>query len=165
MAAYARALALGTEPNLPANELGERVVNRTGRACILEDPSMPRMWAILGETVLRTVVGGPRVMSEQLRHIAALVRSGRGQVQVLPFSAGAHPFLDGKLKLMRFSDGPDEVYFEVLYTGSLNDNPATVRCYRDACDLARAAALSLRASLQLIELVAEEYEHAEQEHP
>ncbi|MDT0443594.1 helix-turn-helix transcriptional regulator [Streptomyces sp. DSM 41886] len=164
-AAYARSLALGTEPNVPAKELDERIVNRTGRARILEDPLKPRMWAILGESVLRTVVGGPDVMTAQLRHIAALVRSGRVQVQVLPFSAGAHPFLDGKLKLMRFSDGPDEVYFEVLYTGSLNDDPATVRRYRDAYDLARAAALSLEASLQLIESVAEEYEHAEQEHP
>lgn len=162
---YARAVNIGTEPHLQSAELDRRVVNRIGRARIFDGPSPPRMWVILGEGVLRTVVGGREVMAGQLRHIAALVRSGRVQVQVLPFSAGAHPFLSNMMTLMRFPDSPDAVYFEVLYTGALIDDPALVKRYRDAYDLARAAALPLEASLQLIESVAEDDEHAQQEHP
>ncbi|GAB2914884.1 helix-turn-helix domain-containing protein [Streptomyces mayteni] len=162
---YARAINLGAEPNIQAKELDQRVVNRIGRARIFDNPMKPRMWAILSEAVLRTVVGGPVVMAQQLRHIAGLIRSGRVQVQVLPFSAGAHPLTDNRLKLMRFPDGPEEAYFEVLYTGALTDEPALVRRYRQAYDLARAAALPLMASLELIESVAEEYENAVHKHP
>ncbi|MDT0322467.1 helix-turn-helix domain-containing protein [Streptomyces millisiae] len=162
---YARAITLGYEPNIAAKELDQRVVNRTGRARILDNPTKPRMWAILNEAVLRTVVGGPEVMARQLRHIAKLVHAGRVQVQVLPFSSGAHPFMNSKLKLMRFADSPDEAYFEVLYSGALTDEPTIVKRYQDAYDLARAAALPLTASLELIESVAEEYENAMQEHP
>ena len=113
--------------------------------------------------MLRTIVGDPQVMAEQLRHIAGLVRSGRVQVQVLPFSSGAHPLMRNMMSLMRFDDGPDEAYFEVLYTGALTDDPALVQRCRRAYDLARAAALPLQASLQLIESVAEEYDYAQQE--
>lgn len=119
----------------------------------------------LDEAVLRTVAGGPTVMAGQLRHVAALIRSGRVQVQVLPFSSGAHPFLANNLQLMRFAEGPDEAYFEVLYTGALTDDPVMVRRYREAYDLARAAALPLMASLELIESVAKEYDNVEQAHP
>ncbi|MGP3971875.1 helix-turn-helix domain-containing protein [Streptomyces sp. 6N223] len=163
---YARAINLGAEPNLSAEELDQWVVNRLSRARILEDPKKPRMWAILGENVLRTVVGGSEAMAVQLRHIAALIRSGRVQVQVLPFAMGAHPFMGTNLKLMRFADEPGQAYVQALYTGLLVDDPATVGRFRDAYDLARAAALPLKASLELIESVAEEYEkNAEQEHP
>ncbi|TDC23935.1 XRE family transcriptional regulator [Streptomyces sp. 8K308] len=162
---YARAINVGTEPNIQATELDQRVVNRINRAKIFDDPKTPRMWAILNEAVLRTVVGGPKVMAGQLRHIAKLIRSGRVQVQVLPFAAGAHPLTDNSLRLMRFPDAPDEAYLEVLYAGALTDEPAFVRRYREAYDLARAAALPLVASLELIESMAEEYENAMQEHP
>ncbi len=161
---YSRAIYLGTNPAIAVEELDRQVVNRRRRARILEAPLVPRIWVILNETVLRTVVGGPDVMAEQLCHVAALVRSGRVQVQVLPFTAGAHPMMHNLMKLMRFADGPDEAYFEVLYTGALIDDPALVQRYRNAYDLARAAALPLQASLQLIESVAEDYEHAQQEH-
>ncbi|WP_237320323.1 helix-turn-helix transcriptional regulator [Streptomyces sp. JJ36] len=160
-AAYARAVYLGTEPDISAEELDRHVVNRCGRARLLSEQSSPRVWMILGEGVLRTVVGGPRTMAEQLRHIAGLMRSGRVQVQVLPFAHGAHPLMRNMVKLMRFPDSPEQVYFEVLYTGALIDDPVLVRRYRDAYDLARAAALPLSASLELIESAAEEYENGQ----
>jgi transcriptional regulator with XRE-family HTH domain len=164
-AAYTRAVYLGTDPAIGAEELELHVRSRLGRARVFEGPSKPRMWAILGEAVLRTAVGGPAVMAEQLRHIAALVRLGLVQVQVLPFSSGAHPLLSNMITLMSFADEPDQVYSEVLHSGALTEEPALVKRYRQAYDLARAAALSLEASLHLIESVAEEFEHAQQEQP
>ncbi|HWM37292.1 MAG TPA: Scr1 family TA system antitoxin-like transcriptional regulator, partial [Streptomyces sp.] len=64
--AYARAVFQATEPYLPAEVIDKRVVNRRGRARILDDPTGPRVWAILSENVIRTVVGGPAAMAEQL---------------------------------------------------------------------------------------------------
>ncbi|UIX32546.1 helix-turn-helix domain-containing protein [Streptomyces sp. GQFP] len=121
--AYARAVLKVAKPNSTAAELDKKVVNRLERARILEIPETPTVWMILAENVIRTMVGGPAVMAEQLRHMVELGRSGRVMVQVVPFSAGAHPVMDSNLKLMRFADAPDMAYVESLHTGSLTDEP------------------------------------------
>ncbi|MEK8144407.1 Scr1 family TA system antitoxin-like transcriptional regulator [Streptomyces sp. M10(2022)] len=98
-------------------------------------------------------------MAEQLRHITALGRSGV-LIQVLPHSVGAHATMNSMVSLMRFTDAPDLTYVEGLHTGVLTDDPPLVRRYRDAYDLARAAALPPEVSLDLLESVAEDYDHA-----
>ncbi|MFF7314463.1 Scr1 family TA system antitoxin-like transcriptional regulator [Streptomyces sp. NPDC008137] len=159
--AYARAVLKAAKPNNTAAELDEKVVNRVERARILENPTSPTVWMILGENAIRSVVGGPAVMAEQLRHIVKLARAGRIMVQVVPFSAGAHAAMSSMMKLMRFTDAPDMAYVEALHIGSLTDDPSLVRRYRDAYDLARAAALPPEASLDLIASVAKDYDNHE----
>ncbi|MDN3023606.1 helix-turn-helix transcriptional regulator [Streptomyces sp. S.PB5] len=164
--AYARAVFRGFRPHATADDVDKKVVNRLERARILEHPETPRVWAILHESVIRTLVGSPEVMTEQLRHIAQLGRSGRVLVQVVPFSAGIHATMNSMVSLMRFADAPDMAYVEALHTGSLTDEPSLVRRYRDAYDLTRAAALPPEASLDLIESVAEDYgNHERPPHP
>ncbi|GAA2238891.1 helix-turn-helix transcriptional regulator [Kitasatospora cystarginea] len=158
-AAYARSVFRGAQPNYAVADVDRCVVNRLERARILEDPGSPTVWAILNENVIRAVVGGPAVMAEQLHHISGLGRAGRILVQVVPHSVGAHATMGSMMSLMRFSDAPDAAYVEGLYTGSLIDDPALVQRYRDAYDLARAAALPPEASLDMLESVAEDYEH------
>jgi len=163
---YARAVLKVGKPNYTTADLDKKVVNRLERARILETPDSPTLWVILHETVTRTVVGGPTVMAEQLRHIAELGRVGRIMVQVVPFSVGAHAAMSSMVKLMRFADAPDMAYVEALNTGSLTDDPSLVRRYRDAYDLTRAAALPPEVSLDLIESVAEDYgNHERPPHP
>lgn len=162
---YARAVFRGFQPHNTTSSIDKRVVNRLERARILKNPDTPRVWVILNENVIRAQVGGPPVMTEQLRHIAHLGRSGRVLVQVLPHQAGAHATMNSMVSLMRFADAPDLAYVEGLHTGSLTDEPSLVRSYRDAYDLARAVSLSPEASLDLLDSVAEDYENARNPHP
>ncbi|WP_200804461.1 helix-turn-helix domain-containing protein [Actinacidiphila paucisporea] len=155
---YARALFEAQHANYVREEVDKLVVNRLVRARILSASNGPAVWVILSETVLRLVVGGPAVMAEQLRHIFELGRSGRVLVQVVPHSAGAHATMMSMMSLMCFEDEPDAAYVEGLYTGAFIDDPARVRAYRDAYDLAKAAGLSPEASLGVIESVAKEYD-------
>jgi transcriptional regulator with XRE-family HTH domain len=71
-------------------------------------------WAVLNEVVIRRSVGGSQVMSGQLAHIAAIAELPNVTVQVLPFSAGVHPAMEGPLNILGFPEphDPDVVYLE-----------------------------------------------------
>ncbi|MDH6123611.1 helix-turn-helix transcriptional regulator [Kitasatospora sp. GP82] len=156
---YAREIFRSWNPLRAASDIEELVRLRTARARILDGPTRPQFWAILGESILRRPVGGPAVMHGQLSHIAHLVHSRRVIVQVLPFSAGAHALLEGSLILLTFVDAPPVAYSEGPFWGQLLDDPAFVAKCSWSYDLVRAAALSPEASLALIESAAEDFAH------
>lgn len=157
--AYARAVFWAYQPTAVEQVIDELVTTRLERAQLLADPTVPRLWVVLDEAVLRRRVGGPEVMAEVLHHVAGLVRHHRVVAQVLPFSEGAHAALTGPLKLMAFPDAPPLAYLQGLGTGQLQDDPATVGRCELTYDLLVASAISPAASLALIESVAEEYDH------
>ncbi|MET8613448.1 helix-turn-helix domain-containing protein [Streptomyces misionensis] len=154
---YAQAMFLAGNP-LAADEYIESLVNaRVARTQVLKDAARPVYWALLHETALRITVGGPAVMARQLEHIAALARERKMVLQVLPFSAGAHPEMGKLMTLMEFEDAPPTVYTEGVSSGSLLDEPAVVKRKWSSYDLLRAAALSPEASLTLFDSAAEDY--------
>jgi transcriptional regulator with XRE-family HTH domain len=163
--AYASAIVHGWDPVLSDEKVKERVAARLARALIFANADNPHYWVILSESALRIPVGGPAVMAEQIRHLIEMVKRNRIILQVLPFSAGAHPGIQGALKLMKFDEDAPMAYLPGLETGTLVDDPAAVKRFTLAYDLLGAAALSPKASLTFIEAVAEEYEHGTQVRP
>ncbi|MFJ7270748.1 Scr1 family TA system antitoxin-like transcriptional regulator [Streptomyces sp. NPDC099050] len=159
--AYARAVFRAYQPTATESAIDELVEARLVRAALLAEPTTPLLWCVLDEAVLRRVIGSRTVMAESLHHLAALIRSHRIILQVLPFSAGAHAALGGPLKLMSFEDAPPLAYVTALGTSQLLDDPATVSHHTLTYDLLTASALSPRESLALIESVAEDYAHDE----
>ncbi|MCM2412587.1 helix-turn-helix transcriptional regulator [Streptomyces sp. RKAG290] len=157
--AYARAVFREGLPTATESTIDELVTTRLERGQLLADPTVPQLWVVLDEAVLRRRVGGPEVMAAALRHIAGLMTQHRVIVQVLLFSEGAHMALEGSLKLMAFPDAPPLAYLQGLGTGQLQDDPASVRQYELTYDLVVASAISPAASLALIESVAEDYVH------
>lgn len=156
-AAYARAVTTAMNPFAVDEFIEEKVAGRLERSQILKDAARPMYWAILHENALRIPVGGPATMAEQLKHVAALTRRRAAVVQVLPYTAGAYAVMTGDLRLMEFEDAPPTAYTEAVYSGNLLDDPAVVKRVRSAYDQLRAAALSPKASLALIESAAEDY--------
>ncbi|MGW0178493.1 helix-turn-helix domain-containing protein [Nocardia sp. NPDC003345] len=70
-------------------ELERRVQVRARRQHILTRTRQPTTASfVLHESVLRTVVGGRRVMATQLRHLADIGTLPNVEVQILPFDAG-----------------------------------------------------------------------------
>ncbi|MFG2627993.1 helix-turn-helix domain-containing protein [Streptomyces sp. NPDC048473] len=161
--AYARAVFRAYQPTAPEEEIDSLVAARLERGQLLDDPTTPMLWTVLDEAVLRRCSGGPAAMEEALRHIAALIRRHRIIVQVIPFSEGAHAAMDGGLKLMSFSDAPPLAYLDGLGSGQLLDEPGPVARYELTYDLLAASALSPELSLALIESVAEDYAHEDQQ--
>ncbi|WP_046501534.1 helix-turn-helix domain-containing protein [Streptomyces odonnellii] len=161
--AYARAVFRAYNPTATEEEIDELVKARLQRAKLLAHPTLPTVWVVLDEAALRRAVGGSAVMAEALRHITGLMRRHRIIVQVLSFGAGAHAAMGGALKLMEFDDAPRLAYLDGLASGQLLDDPAAVRRYVLAYDLLGASALSPEASLALMESVAEDYAHEDQQ--
>lgn len=163
--AYALAVIRGYDPVLADELVRERLEARLIRAKVFDNPRTPLYWAVVDEAMLRRPVGGPAVMAEQLRHLAAMIRRSRIIFQVLPYSAGAHAGMQGALKLMIFEDDAPLAYLPTVGSGTTVDDPAAIKRHSLAYDLLGAAALSPEASLSLIEAVAEEYEHGPQVRP
>ncbi|MEU3008182.1 helix-turn-helix transcriptional regulator [Streptomyces sp. NPDC007020] len=159
---YARALFEAYRPNYRREEIDKDVVSRIERARLLDGPMNPVVWSLLDEAVLRRQVGGPLVMAEQLRKVAAMAEAGRLRLHVLPFEAGAHSLQESLLTLMSFEDSAPVAYVEGFQTGNLMDDPRLVASSSAAYDLALGNALSHQESVARVRAAAEEHEHDHQ---
>ncbi|MGW7363600.1 helix-turn-helix domain-containing protein [Streptomyces sp. NPDC054841] len=155
--AYARAITRTATPFASQETVEDHVRGRMDRQRVLEDPARPVLWEIIHESALRTPMGGPETMCEQLVHIAERARSRSVVVQVLPFAAMNEAFIDSMISVLSFDDAPTVVYTEGAGSGRLIDDPVLVEHCQRSYDLARAAALSPMATLELLESVAEDY--------
>jgi hypothetical protein len=99
---YVRAVMAVAMRSDTGDEMVRQVAVRTERQKRLTAPDPSALWVVLGEVVLHRQVGGAEVMREQLAHIAEVVGRGTVTVQVLPYTAGAHPAILGSFTLMQF---------------------------------------------------------------
>lgn len=100
---YARAIALANQPESTVRDLDSYIALRSGRQERLATMDPPTTFhAVLNEAVLLRDVGGPDVMREQLAHIVELAKLPHVTVQILPFSAGAHPAMTAPFMMLGF---------------------------------------------------------------
>ncbi|MFH0519878.1 Scr1 family TA system antitoxin-like transcriptional regulator [Streptomyces sp. M41] len=159
---YAREVLGSGHPAKSDEKRDSLLATRLERARVLETFDSPEVTLLLGEAVLRQVIGGAQVMCEQLRHILELGEVRRIRVHVLPFAVGAHALLEGPLKLMRLAELPPVAYVEGLKSGRIWELQSTVRQLEDVYDHALGDALSHRESLALIRSIAEDYDYEAQ---
>lgn len=147
---YARALLASALPAMTEDAIEPRVRVRMERQRErLGGPSPVNLWAIIDESVIRRRVGGPDVMREQLEHLVEVARRPNITVQVLPYSAGAHPGVIGSFVVLRFADDPDVAYIEGV-AGDVYAEGADVERFTLAFDGLRAAAASPGDSLDIL---------------
>ena len=156
--AYMRALmAVGRPSDLP-EEIARRVELRIARQARLtaEDPLY--LSAIVDESTLRRVVGGPKVMREQLAHLHDAMQLPNVNLQVLPFDAGEHAVMGGPAVLVELPEasGLDVVFFEGVAGEYYEEQPAEVAYYRRVFERLSASALSRNATADLIAGVRDE---------
>ena len=152
---YARAAIAGTAPGLHLTEVERRMEARLARqkALFTDRDTPPAVHVLLDESVIRRQVGGPAAMREQLAKLADVAQWPTVTLQVLPFSAGTHPGLDGEFVIIDFPDPDDDpfVYEEGLFGDIYIETPEEIARYRLAFEHAAAdAALTPANSLALI---------------
>jgi hypothetical protein len=92
---------------------------RTTRQQRLTGEAPMALRAILSEAVLRREVGGPDVMREQVTRLRDATSQPNITVQILPFSAGAHPGMTGPFTMLRFAERAMNMVYVELRGGAV----------------------------------------------
>ena len=158
VANYTRAIHQVGIPRFDDAMIEERVSERGTRQEIFERPEPPKVELVLDEAVLRRPIGGPSVMDEQLARIAELAGHPAVTVQILPYSAGAHPALESDFVILDFGDRAHRVvYVEGLVGQIYMERAQDVERYELVFDRLRTMASSAPDSVKLIREVRETY--------
>jgi transcriptional regulator with XRE-family HTH domain len=156
---YMRALFAARNMRRNREQMANVVAARLHRGRRLTDEESPlQLVAIIDEAALRRMVGGAKVMRDQLGHLIMLSELSTVSVQVLPNDAGAHPSMDGAFIILTFpeNEDPSVLYVEHI-NGSLQiEKPEEVAEARLVFDRLRSEALSPSDSVAFIERVADE---------
>jgi hypothetical protein len=113
---YARAVISAGVPD-DANEVNKRLRARMARKTLLSRPDAPRLRAVLAESALRQLVGGGRVMRDQLNELNRVAQRHNVNVRALPYAVGADAGVEGSFVILGYADplDPDIGYAEGIY--------------------------------------------------
>ncbi len=161
---YARTLT-AARPGTNTGEVERLVSECVARQALVTRASAPlAATVILSEALVRCPVGGPDVMTDQLRHLAGLAALPNVRLHVIPLSAGMHPgVVTGPFTLFGFplngqgeETDPDTVCVSGLSGELYLDGPREVQPYRDAHAAMLGCALDQVASQDLLLMVTKE---------
>jgi transcriptional regulator with XRE-family HTH domain len=153
---YCRAVRSAAVDGVSTAELDRFVAFLAARQERLDARRGPKLHAVINEAALHRQVGGPDVLAAQLRHLLNLAQRPNITVQVLPFSAGAHPAMTGAFTILRFppSTGVATVVVEVDSGALYQDRAVDLDHYTWVFGQLTSAALTVDASADLISRMA-----------
>ncbi|MFE3189489.1 helix-turn-helix domain-containing protein [Nocardia sp. NPDC059240] len=165
---YARTMIASYRTDVSDRDIERRVELRLRRQKIVTRKAEPvRLDVVLHESALRRVVGGPRIMANQLRHLADSGTRPTIGVRVLPFAAGMPMgLLPGPFVILDFgvdSKGrpvePPVVYVESVLTAQIYlQKEPDIQRYRAVSAALHDASLNPADSRALLRKIAKEYE-------
>ncbi|MQS07252.1 helix-turn-helix domain-containing protein [Streptomyces alkaliphilus] len=155
---YARALAVGNHHWEDVGEIEPFVEARMARQKRLAGPGALRLRAVVHEAALRQLVGGREVMRRQLTHLLEVMDQERAQLQVLPFSAGAHPGMTNAFTILSFAEpgALDVVRTDTLSVKLWLESETDSVHHVSAFERITRAGLAPRGSAELIRSIHEE---------
>ena len=161
---YARGVDRVYYPDRTDEELERRVQLKAKRQALITRKTRPAsVHLVIQEAALRTVVGSPKVMAEQLQHLADM--PDNVHIQVLPFTSGfptgipTGPFtvLDFGRDTKGRETSPTVVYIE-SYAGDMYlERTTDVVRYRRAYNVILQSSLDVAESKRLLRQIAREF--------
>ena len=150
---YARAV-ISRIVNVPPEEVEDRVAARLARQSLFSRDRPARFTFYLHESVLRTPVGGPAVMAEQLRHLRRMSTRSYLTLRVVPVALGAHAAMTGAFWLMEFVEFKPVAYLESKTSSLFLEKPEEIQAYRRILGALADTALGEGQSRELIAALA-----------
>ncbi|MEW2519435.1 helix-turn-helix domain-containing protein [Actinacidiphila alni] len=155
---YARELMREARPRESHEKIDADVTARMNRQTVLTSPTPPLLWMVLDENFLRRPIGSPEIMTAQLNRLLEESDSPHTVIQILEYSAGAHPGLSGSFTLLSYADRDDVMYVEGLRTSQLVQDQDSVQRAHLTYDLLLAAASSRDRTRDLIRSAVKDYQ-------
>jgi len=144
---------------VPASEIDERVAVRIGRRDLITRRNPARLEVFLGEAALRTIIGNPQIMADQLHYLIEHADMDNVDIRVVAFNAGWTAALVGEFIYL---DGdPSIVNIEMQGSGLILHGREDLDTYRRAADAVREKAMSPDATKELMAEVISELEKSE----
>ena len=156
---YARMSTLQLDPQMSASRVEAFIEIRMKRQELLQRADAPLLFFIMDEPVVRRVVGGKAVMRRQLERMIDVSDLPNVTIEIVPFSAGLLPGLQGQFLIYEFPDAADD---DVLYLedgrGALltRDNTDEVLKLREEFERLREASLGPEGSIEFMRRLAGE---------
>ena len=153
---YARAVYRAAQPDRSAFEIKRLADVRMRRQQILDRADPPKLHLIVAEGALRQLVGGRATMRRQLEQLLNASARPAVELQVLPFSAGAHA-ASGSFNVLSVPTlQGDVVHIDQSAQRGFLDDPQSIRRYNLVFQTLSASALPAADSRALIERLSSE---------
>lgn len=133
----------------------EQVRVRMERQNVLTKEDPPVFVALIDESVLHRNVGGPQVMTDQLRHLEEMARHGHVIVQVIKMDSAIGAQYTGSFSLAVCNGEAEVAHMDDAISGGLVGDVDSVSKLRRMFEMLRKHALSEDESIRLIREVAE----------
>ena len=155
---YARAGHEGAMPRLVPEQIELQIEAKLTRQHILTRTDPPRFTVVLDEAALHRVVGGRRVMAEQLAKILDVSARPNITVQVLPYEVGAHPAVESNFTILELPNPtPGVVFVEGLIGSTYLEREEDLARYQSIFRKLQSIALSPQGSHDLINNLLRDY--------
>lgn len=148
------------------SRIEERVELRMERQELLDQEDCPDILYVLDEAALHRQVGGAATMRRQLRRLREAMGHPKISIEIIPFSAGAHPSMSSSFTVLEFADWDEDVLYQETTQGSVTtrENQDQVAEYIERFDLLRAASMGGQDAIALIDRLLDNLTTADQPH-
>ncbi|WP_208325979.1 helix-turn-helix domain-containing protein [Amycolatopsis arida] len=158
---YARAV-MEVSGELPPKEVEQRVTARMQRQRVLSDNRALQVTFLIYEGVLRTPLGGAKVMQDQIFRLLFSCDRRNVKIRILPYSAGPLVATVGYFYLMDFEEHGPVVSIESGLGGLMIEERETIEGYRRFGSALEKQALDEGESREMLARVASEYDPPEE---
>ncbi|MGD0246804.1 MAG: helix-turn-helix transcriptional regulator [Streptosporangiaceae bacterium] len=144
--------------------IDERVELRMERQELLDQEDCPEIFYVIDEAALHRQVGGAATMRRQLRRLKEAMDHPKISVEIIPFSAGAHPSMSSSFTVLEFADWDEDVLYQETTQGSVTtrENQDQVAEYIERFDLLRAMSLGGQDAIDLVDRLLDDLTTAHQ---
>jgi hypothetical protein len=154
---YARTLIIDGNAQTK-DQIDTRVRARMARQGLIKkiDPTQCRF--VIHEHALRSMVGSPAIMHEQLLHLVFLGGRPQCEVRVVPLGAPHHGIAPHSFRIMRYVDHPPIIYLQTVTASVFLEKQPDIDTYQALMKRIDAIALDDVRSREMLVRIAGEYE-------